>query len=290
MKYEEFKEQYIHDVKEYFEEIETDIEMQLIDNCKVNVNNEGLMIKENGSNIGRSISLEEEYEGWLANELSVREYAFKRAERFEQELCCHPELPEISFENMKSNIICDAINVLENKRLLESVTYRQIGDIAIIPRWQIDENMSLIVSNSICKYIGKQPEDILDIAYNNTLDLGFKIGNFKVKDTDAGMYIITNRNERYGAAAIAFPEIMSQLKNVIDGDAYIIPSSRNELIAVQKDITVGKELEMLIQEINATTLSREEFLSNHLYEYNASTNQVYMAELEGRVMQRGRSR
>lgn len=92
---------------------------------------------------------------------------------------------------------------------------------------------------------------------------------------DTNMDIITTKNRMFGASALLFPEIFKEYcdKKGVQ-KIYILPSSIHELIIVSQDIGAGYEMTRMVQEVNATELDEQDVLSNHVYLYDTSTNQI----------------
>ena len=62
------------------------------------------------------------------------------------------------------------------------------------------------------------------------------------------------------------------------GDFYILPSSTHEVLIVPKDEMVDlKELEKMVQSVNQEMVAAEEFLSDHVYEYDAQSHELSIA-------------
>ena len=56
---------------------------------------------------------------------------------------------------------------------------------------------------------------------------------------------------------------------------YVIPSSVHELLLLPLSLSTGRrDLDELIQEVNASCVSEEEYLSGHAYFYSEETGMV----------------
>ena len=92
------------------------------------------------------------------------------------------------------------------------------------------------------------------------------------------MYVLTNVGKYNGAAAILDEKLMEQISEKFQEGFYIIPSSIHETLIVPKSqpLTITY-LENMVSEINATEVSPEEMLSNHIYEYDAENHEIMRA-------------
>lgn len=82
------------------------------------------------------------------------------------------------------------------------------------------------------------------------------------------MFVISNFDRINGAAAILMDSTINKIKKILDCDSfYIIPSSIHEVIVMKVDEEFAKDMKEIIENVNATCVSAEDFLSNNLYIY-----------------------
>lgn len=79
-----------------------------------------------------------------------------------------------------------------------------------------------------------------------------------------GPMIVSNREKAYGAAGII--GVIGKLKKSNTDGFYVIPSSIHEVLVVPKDRDKA-EYDMMVSEVNATTVDPTEVLANHAYEF-----------------------
>jgi hypothetical protein len=91
------------------------------------------------------------------------------------------------------------------------------------------------------------------------------------------MYVLSNHNHYYGAAAIYYPGLLQQLGEKIGSDLLILPSSVHEvmILPVSGDENY-QELNTMIAEINRTQIAPEEVLADHLYYYDKEKDEMFM--------------
>lgn len=94
-------------------------------------------------------------------------------------------------------------------------------------------------------------------------------------NNQTSMFVLTNTRGINGASSILYKDIIKKFADKIGFDLYILPSSIHETILVpcQKEITLESLSEMVF-EVNRTQLAPEEILSDKVYFYNRSTNQI----------------
>ena len=100
------------------------------------------------------------------------------------------------------------------------------------------------------------------------IDLSVGILLEKKKDYDQ-MYVLSNKFRNYGAACIAYPNVLEMIGQILKKDYYILPSSVHEVIIVPySEIYVCSKLDEMVREINSTQVEEEDVLSNHVYLYD----------------------
>lgn len=100
------------------------------------------------------------------------------------------------------------------------------------------------------------------------------------------MYVVTNKQGEFGAAAICYPGMMEQLAKRIGGDYVILPSSIHEMLVVQtKGADLGK-LESLLHRVNREEVSPQERLSDTVYCYDERAHMVMRASVYEQLQRR----
>lgn len=93
------------------------------------------------------------------------------------------------------------------------------------------------------------------------------------------MYVLTNTENFYGAAAMLYPDILKRAAEYMQSNFFILPSSQHEVLLV-KDTTSMEPEEFLnlVMEVNRTdSISPDEVLSDAVYYYDRSENKLSMA-------------
>lgn len=83
------------------------------------------------------------------------------------------------------------------------------------------------------------------------------------------MYILTNEEKYFGAAALLYPHVLSHISRLLHCNFYVLPSSIHECILVPDSGQFSKkELETMVREVNETQVEDEEVLSQNVYYYD----------------------
>lgn len=95
------------------------------------------------------------------------------------------------------------------------------------------------------------------------------------------MYVVSNEQKMHGATSIINPVLMDQIAEQVGDNYFILPSSLHECLVVPREAGMDyKELEAMVKEVNATQVSVEDRLSDHVYAYDAVHHEIYLADQE----------
>lgn len=188
------------------------------------------------------------------------------------------------FEQVKDRIFYKLVSYDKNRKMLEKLPYYKWNDLAIIFYYAMEEERIGRASITIHHQHLKMWEQSLDTLYAvaqenmkksmpellvSMKDLleettGLKMG----EDTYLPMYVLTNQEKVYGAAAMLYSEHMKKLAERWQTDLLILPSSIHEVLLLPDD---GQNeyafYRQMVEEVNTTQVEPEEVLSYSLYRY-----------------------
>jgi hypothetical protein len=283
---------------------------------------DGIVIQNEGSNIAPNIYINHFYEDY-ENGRSMDSIVDAIADiRMEHDVAGNFDIAKVlDWEEAKDHITCKLVNAQENEQYLSDKPFTEVEDLAVI--YQIamsrDEKGSatITVHNGIMERFGIDVETLHQTALANmdTLmpakftsmqsvmeemmlpdmmnELGISAEEAKdmllsnVPDDAPGLYVLTNDNKVNGAACILNPEVREQIAEQLGGDFYVLPSSIHETLIMPKTADSDyRELENMVQEVNATQVEPEERLSDHVYEYDTEAHEFMRSDtaLEKKAM------
>lgn len=192
------------------------------------------------------------------------------------------DMPDIlSFNNVKDIIIGQIVNTKWNEGTIENVPHRSYEDLSLVYRVQISSSESgigtFLISNGLMDQWNISENDLYEAAMKN-IENGFIVNSFasilgvlidEVMDTTNDWKILSCENHIFGAASITAKGKMIELRNTLQSDLLIIPSSIHEVIIIpinSIDIKSIGSLTDIICSVN-DTLRDEEVLSDHAYVY-----------------------
>ena len=208
-----------------------------------------------------------------------------------------------NFDYAKDRVVVTVINAEMNESYLQNKPHRNVEDLAIIYRVLVDEigdsTASIVVTKDHMDKWGVTEEELHEIAMENSKKIlpvyvasmgelmrnllkeaesNENIDAMPLDSMERGMYVITNNRKVNGVSAILYSDALEQLAEKMGTDLYIFPSSIHEVIVVAANEDRLAEYEETVREVNRADVSREEFLSDHVYKYDAKSRTITIAE------------
>lgn len=302
MNYEEFKQEIQDSIKDYLSDKYADASVRINDVVKNNdMHLDGLTIVSPDSNMSPTIYLNSFFEEYQDGK-SMEDILDKIAEIYEEHAVDHNmDISSITeFDQAKDKVVARVINAEQNEDLLADRPHTLIEDLAVTYHINLgnseDGAMSCAITNSLAETYGVTAEDLHEIAMANMEEINkptFKgmtevmmemMGGelpegFPMPEGPEQMYVLSNESKLNGAAAMLDTNLMDQIAEKLDGDYFILPSSVHEVLIVPMQGEMDREnLENMVQEVNATQVSPEERLSDHVYAYDAEAHEIMRAD------------
>lgn len=325
MEYKDFIEQVKNRIQDFLPEKFTDARVEITEVVKNNDRIlDGLVIKTEESNIAPTLYLNPYYDQ-IEEGSSLEDILERIAEVYQSHYISHDvDISDImDFEKIKERIGCKLINREDNTRFLQDKPYMPMEDLAVV--YQIvmnktpEDTATVTINDKLMKGYGISLEELHEQAIKNMDVLqppcfkGMKevmaemmaedivwqqgIGMEEAKEIALNnfsempetMYVLTNEMKINGASAILNDDIRQKIAGEV-GDFFVLPSSLHEILIIPKSsgMTV-KELEKMVREVNQTQVTPEEKLSDHVYEYDAKTQELFRSDKAGeRTMEKSK--
>lgn len=237
----------------------------------------GFTVKFNNENIAPILYLGKAYDAYVEGE----EISKLAKEATEQVIALRTKaLPSFdedliyNFDKVVDKIVPVVVNGEKNEWLdSRNIPSRCIADglrvYLKVNLESVDEGISSIkVSNHMLENWGVTFEAALDIAKSN-IEPSFKsMGEILGIEGIDPFYVLTTTDKICGAAAVLDEVAMDIIYNEL-GEYYVLPSSIHEVLVLPKEGAPEPQmLRDMIQGINKTEVSSEDYLSNYLYAYN----------------------
>ena len=264
----------------------------------------GITMMQDDSNISPTIYLNPYYEAYESGEITlgcIVENVLKTYEKNKMKRSVDMRF-FMNYESVKGRIIFKLIHAERNKELLKEIPHIKYLDLAIVFQCLVSEerygNATILIHNAHLKIWKKKAEELYEQALVNTPKLQkYDIQSMRdvlcemiqteeIKEDEreeyiknlpnsVPMYVLSNHIRVQGAACMLYPDILKDFARAIKGDFYILPSSIHELILLpaQGDENVNA-LRDMVREVNESQVEREEVLSDSVYYYERSKNEL----------------
>jgi hypothetical protein len=199
------------------------------------------------------------------------------------------------YENVRDNLVLQAVNKNRNSALLKTVPHREIKntDLAVVYQVFLDTSLMggvmIAVKNANARMWGTDRESLYQTALNNTVHVSpprvnamsdiilgsqedkiknlFPLSDFTERPNE--VYVLTNNRFSHGAAVMLYPGVLQFLAEKCEGSLYIIPSSIHEILFMKDNGNMsGGGLRVMLTSVNHGSLEPEEVLSDEVYYYN----------------------
>lgn len=202
------------------------------------------------------------------------------------------------YEKVKGHIVFKLINFERNHELLDNVPHYRYLDLAIVFNCLLESgttgSATILIHNHHLAFWHITKDDLYALAMENTPKLlAYDLKNmtevlkgllktefsssFDSSSKDFPMYVLSNRSKLNGSGCILYKNLLSDFSRKLNSDLYILPSSIHEVLIIPaKKAASAEELSDMVKEVNATQLSNEEILSDHVYYFCRETSKLTM--------------
>lgn len=195
------------------------------------------------------------------------------------------------YEKVKNRIFYKLVSFKENKKFLADAPCIRWHDLAIVFYYALEETVAkraTITINRQHMLMWKQSaESLYRIAGRNTRrdmpellvsmsELVREMTGMHMRDDEElPMYVLTNMEKRYGAAALLYSSQIRTLADQFECDLLILPSSVHEVLLLPDDKRQEYDFyRQMVSEVNRTQVEPEEVLSHNLYRYNRKKSEI----------------
>lgn len=180
------------------------------------------------------------------------------------------------YEQVKDKLGVRVYNVDYDMRILDDTVYDMVCDLAVVPcvvggagtfgRYVIP------VKKSMLEVWGVSKEQVMSDAKarEERRSPGMLERMDSFISSDADLYVCTNKDMFYGAAALFYPGMIEKILGKVGDRFWILPSSVHEfLIMPCNDWCAADELREMVRQINRSEVKEKDRLSDEVYLYDA---------------------
>ena len=305
MDYENFKEQFVADVKDRLAEQGADVKVSVNEVNKLNESYEAITVTPEGSNIGVNMSIEKFYDA-VQDGTPYDSVVDKAVETIGRGIEQRPDIDVdalTDYSQMKEKLAMEVVSAETNKEMLENVPHQNMEDMAVVYRFILSSDdegrASVLVTNQILENMGVTPEQLHADAMENApqikpaeikgmsevmaemmgIEQAEMMGIVPVDPKDEQMFVATVPDKVHGAGVLAYQDFMDQAAERVGGDFFILPSSIHEVLIVPDNGKMDlKDLENMVKEVNATQVAPADKLTDSVYHYDSQAKIFELGE------------
>ena len=296
--------------QEFKQHIVTDLQRELSPAAKISIqdiikNNDthldGLTVFSEGCNISPTIYLNYYYRQYEKGRPLPEIYSDIRNTYQENSPNTNIDISFFTvYDKVKSRVIFKLVNYSYNRELLQNVPHFRFLDLAIVFHCLVktDEagTATILIQNRHLSLWDITGDDLYALAMANTPRLlPYDLRNMtdvlkellceepqfpeEFSSREAfPMYLLSNRLKLHGAVCMLYPNLLSGFSKRLGCDLYLVPSSVHEVLIIPANQKgTYEELSDMVREVNATQLSREEILSDHVYYFSVETGKLTLS-------------
>lgn len=255
----------------------------------------GIMFQKKTENIAPTIYIEDLYESYKVQEVTIQDAIKEVIGRYEKSIMGLQRISGMSVDYVgcQDRIIYRLVSRERNSYMLKDMPYIPFLDMAITFHLVVSINDSCMQSLKITRELqqrwGISVEQLLKLAKKNTPELlparvcelsqlierYMDPGEWKLKleedltnEEKIDMIVVSNELGINGASVVLYDGVIEEIANEYDSDLYLLPSSIHEMIVVP----VGKDdlhrtFSSMVNNINQRYVDEDEVLSDRVYIY-----------------------
>ena len=275
---------------------------------------QGLCILKEGEHITPNIYLENFFEEWSSQKLTMEEVLnqIAKIQMYHEHRVSFDASLVTDLEKVKENIVGRLVNGEYNAKRLQNLPHTSFEDLAMTYHIHVvsgEIEGSVEVTNQMLKEYGMDVKELHELAMGNMermYPLSFDSMENIMKnilksqmmeegmeaaraETVAGemvsqvqnefnLYVISNEDNLYGAAALFYPGVQEMLAEKMGGDYVVLPSSLHEVLILKAEPHLDLEaMQEMVKEVNLTQVAAKDKLSDHIYVYDAKERGLFRA-------------
>lgn len=195
------------------------------------------------------------------------------------------------YNSVRNRIFYKLVSFAENKKFLADAPHLRWNDLAIVFYYELEEDVlagaSITINRQHMLMWKQDAESLYRTAVRNTKrempellvsirELVEDVTGITVQgEDDLPMYVLTNREKRFGASAMLYSGQMQELAEQFGCDLLILPSSVHEVLLLPDDHCQEYSFyRQMVSEVNKTQVEPEEVLSYGLYRYSRTNAEI----------------
>ena len=269
------------------------------------LNYTGLTVMTAGSNAAPALNLEQFYERYMQNG-DLSDTLRLMASNFLHAVPVKVDTEKITdLEAVRDHIQLKLVSTERSTEFLKDKPHTDFMDMSAVYRivlqgdeFQNGSQASIPISNNLMETYGLSVEELHEIAMENLKNRDMELSGMgrliarmtgmDEQELDASlggdniMYVLSNKDQMYGAALVLDTDKMDKVANKLGGNLIVLPSSVHEVIILPESVLEQggsyEEFKQMVQEVNATVLQPDEYLSDNVFVYDAKEHELMIVD------------
>ena len=195
------------------------------------------------------------------------------------------------FDRVKDRIFYKLVSFEKNRKFLKDAPHLRWNGLAVVFYYAMEEDIiaggSIAVKRQHMLMWKQNAESLYRLADRNTRrsmpellvsmrELVMELTGVWIREADTvPMYVLTNQEKRFGAAAMLYSERIGEMAEQFDSDILILPSSIHEVLLIPDDHSREYAFyRQMVEEVNRSQVEPEEVLSGGLYRYCRNNSEI----------------
>ncbi len=325
MNKEQFIELVVSHILEYMPESYKEAKAEVLENTKNNdVRMHGLVIRKEvneGVLSAPILYLDSFFDAYSRGEKDMEDVMHEIAREYDHHARTIPQfdLPDMTKEGIRDKVYLRVINTRTNQEHLKNLVSVPVdGGFSLVVYVDLDtpgKDAMIQITKGLASRMDFEERELIQTAMKNTVKVhpavllemqkvmmdmaGFRKiepGDNLLQDGRApvenmSMLVLSNPDKVFGATALFYPEVKSQIADATGGSYYVLPSSVHEMIILPDDGKMEKRaLAQMVRAVNASEVHPEEQLGNKVLYYDAAQERLTVAVDLDREKERGKER
>lgn len=263
----------------------------------------GLLIRKNNSTIASTIYIDEFYDAYIEEYLSINEIVQRILSVYrESAIEVSSKITSIfsSKDEVLSRVCYRLINRDKNAEFLREAPHTDVvGDLTkiffvLIDTLEINGQGTVKITNQLMENLEITFNELEEAAEKNTEEvykahfssmteviteiLGIPNYELPLFPNEMGMYVLSNETKFNGASTVLYKGMLTSISHFLNDSLYILPSSCHEVIILKaSDVGRKEDLEVMVHEVNENEVSIQDYLSDYVFFFNKATETLCVA-------------
>lgn len=297
MNFQEFVDKVKESIRDYLPEEFRNAEVSTQPFQKLNTSYLGLQVKKEGQMVVPNINLDSAFKDYRESGMPIESTLRRIAEQVQ----LSPEIPTgwlSDYDQVKNHLFIRVSDAKENEAFLAMSPHKEVDGLAISYHIAFEGlhgiEASTPVSLKMMEMYGVTVEqlhaDALEssqrlypVQFSSLAEVMQKMmgveADMMPPQEGPQLMVLTNLQGMHGASSLFYPGQLDEIAQQMGSDFFVLPSSVHETLILADDGTADLDsLQMMVQEINRTTVAPADRLSDFVYHYDAQDHVLEKAE------------